>query len=373
MTWSSVDWTATEAVVGRIQDRIFRAAKIKRPRLEPDDEQSSCPVLRGLGSGNGARLPDWIGGLVSLAVVVVRARTNGAAGPRAAAALRRFSRYGAIFVAGIALTGLINTWHMLEGRLDLASSYDRVLFAKVALFTMMVTVAALNRYRLVPRSDALRSSPGISGSIVLHRDGAVHRSCGAARRERTRTDEPVLIATEGAHDAHLYWAPRAIGHTDEWERWHRRLRTTGLEVRPRCRRSNWHRPASTAAHGQPRRYRRLHGSDGNGLPGCTPSSAERVKTRRQDPVRDQSAEGPYRWPESHCARAIARHCFSDAPGLRPGRAGPSGDCLWHSGQRDPRRPQVAPCVRPIVRFVTEQGYKAAGSLHAEEVGRGQRR
>jgi hypothetical protein len=33
MTWSSVDWTATEAVVGRIQDRIFRAAKIKRQRL----------------------------------------------------------------------------------------------------------------------------------------------------------------------------------------------------------------------------------------------------------------------------------------------------------------------------------------------------
>src|SRR5215204_5057280 len=27
MTWSSVDWTATEAVVGRIQARIFRAAK----------------------------------------------------------------------------------------------------------------------------------------------------------------------------------------------------------------------------------------------------------------------------------------------------------------------------------------------------------
>src|SRR3954451_9624964 len=59
MTWSSVDWTATEAVVGRIQDRIFRAAKIKRPRLEPEDEQSSCPVLRGLGSGNGALLPDY--------------------------------------------------------------------------------------------------------------------------------------------------------------------------------------------------------------------------------------------------------------------------------------------------------------------------
>src|SRR3954467_13547864 len=62
MTWSDVDWAATEAVVGRIQDRIFRAAKIKRPRLEPDDEQSSCPVLRGLGSGNGARLPAFVYG-----------------------------------------------------------------------------------------------------------------------------------------------------------------------------------------------------------------------------------------------------------------------------------------------------------------------
>ena len=58
ITWSSVDWAATEAVVRRIQNRIFRAAKTKRQRLEPDDEQSSCPVLRGLGSGNGARLPD---------------------------------------------------------------------------------------------------------------------------------------------------------------------------------------------------------------------------------------------------------------------------------------------------------------------------
>jgi len=59
MRWSDVDWAAPEAVVGRIQDRIFRAAKIKRPRLEPDAEQSARPVLRGLGSGNGARLPDY--------------------------------------------------------------------------------------------------------------------------------------------------------------------------------------------------------------------------------------------------------------------------------------------------------------------------
>ena len=112
----------------------------------------------------------WIGGLVSLAVLVARARKNGAAEPRATAALRRFSRYGAIFVAGIALTGLMNTWHMLDGRLDLAGSYDRVLFAKVALFAMMVAVAALNRYRLVPRltrSDPALVFRALSFTIVI--------------------------------------------------------------------------------------------------------------------------------------------------------------------------------------------------------------
>src|SRR3982751_994701 len=52
MTWSSVDWTATEAVVGRIQNRIFRAAKTKRQRLEPDAEQSARPILRGALDSN---------------------------------------------------------------------------------------------------------------------------------------------------------------------------------------------------------------------------------------------------------------------------------------------------------------------------------
>src|SRR3954453_1782421 len=83
MTWSSVDWTATEAVVGRIQDRIFRAAKIKRPRLEPDDEQSSCPVLSGLGSGNGARLPDYAYGRTGVSAGYDGARARARRKPRA--------------------------------------------------------------------------------------------------------------------------------------------------------------------------------------------------------------------------------------------------------------------------------------------------
>src|SRR3954468_7696478 len=75
MTWSDVDWTATEAVVGRIQDRIFRAAQrrllhrwchhgitsgwdTERQRLEPDAEQSARPVLRGAPDSDVGRLPD---------------------------------------------------------------------------------------------------------------------------------------------------------------------------------------------------------------------------------------------------------------------------------------------------------------------------
>ena len=38
--------------------RTTRGSGTGRQRLEPDDEQSSRPVLRGLGLGNEARLPD---------------------------------------------------------------------------------------------------------------------------------------------------------------------------------------------------------------------------------------------------------------------------------------------------------------------------
>jgi copper resistance protein D len=112
----------------------------------------------------------WIGGLVPLAWLVFHASKNGNAASVAGTALRRFSRYGVVFVSGIALTGLINTWHMLDGRPNLTSSYDRVLVAKVALFVMMVTVAALNRYRLVNRlthSDPAPVFRALSRNIAI--------------------------------------------------------------------------------------------------------------------------------------------------------------------------------------------------------------
>ena len=63
MRWSDVDWTATEAVVGRIQDRIFRAAKMtKRRRLEPYAGGLARTVLRGLRLASALSSVAWDGG-----------------------------------------------------------------------------------------------------------------------------------------------------------------------------------------------------------------------------------------------------------------------------------------------------------------------
>src|SRR4051794_4394935 len=51
--WTTCNWYTGGVIMG-----TTRGSGARRPRLEPDDEQSSRPVLRGLGSGNGARLPD---------------------------------------------------------------------------------------------------------------------------------------------------------------------------------------------------------------------------------------------------------------------------------------------------------------------------
>src|SRR3954468_16633216 len=53
--------TCASCIDGAIINTTSRSG-IGRLRLEPDDGQSSRPVLRGLGCGNGARLPDYVFG-----------------------------------------------------------------------------------------------------------------------------------------------------------------------------------------------------------------------------------------------------------------------------------------------------------------------
>ena len=59
MTWSTVKWAVTKTAVQRIQERIFRAAKMtKRRRLEPYAGGLARTVLRGRGGSDAAPLPD---------------------------------------------------------------------------------------------------------------------------------------------------------------------------------------------------------------------------------------------------------------------------------------------------------------------------
>jgi copper resistance protein D len=108
----------------------------------------------------------WLGGLVPLTWVLGQARSpSGAAWISVARdALPRFSHMGYAAVGLLAATGAINTL-LLVGSVEalLGTSYGRLLSVKILLFSVMVVVALINRFRLLPR---LRREPSPSAPIA---------------------------------------------------------------------------------------------------------------------------------------------------------------------------------------------------------------
>lgn len=92
----------------------------------------------------------WAGGLLPLLMCMRMARK-----PRwrqaAIAAMMRFSRYGHLAVAAVIVTGVVNSLMILGWSWPLESGYVQLLLLKVALVAVMVTIALVNRYFLVPR------------------------------------------------------------------------------------------------------------------------------------------------------------------------------------------------------------------------------
>jgi putative copper resistance protein D len=93
----------------------------------------------------------WVGSLPPLLFSLPCLR-DAAVRREAGVALRRFSRLGHFAVAGIFVTGAVNTTIIL-GRLpiDLASPYQLLLDVKIAVVVAMTAIALFNRYLLVPR------------------------------------------------------------------------------------------------------------------------------------------------------------------------------------------------------------------------------
>ncbi len=115
----------------------------------------------------------WLGGLAPLGMLARRAWRS--SDPAASLALRlavgRFSlmAYGA--VALVAATGIVNSV-VLVGSVEalMSTDYGRLLLIKIALFLLLLAVAAINRLILVPRiagdDSGQRSAAALSGTIA---------------------------------------------------------------------------------------------------------------------------------------------------------------------------------------------------------------
>ena len=94
----------------------------------------------------------WIGGLTPLALLLTAAGADSAGLAAARTATLRFSALGIVSVATLVVSGLVNSWYLVGSIPALTTTdYGRLLLIKLALFSAMVAIAAINRSRLTPR------------------------------------------------------------------------------------------------------------------------------------------------------------------------------------------------------------------------------
>lgn len=115
----------------------------------------------------------WVGALVAFVVLATKAR---AFSPEAADLLGRtsngFARIGTVIVATLVVTGGVNYVLIVGPTVDglVTTAYGRLLLAKLALFVLMLALAAANRYRLSPRLErALKDGDPIEAVLALRR------------------------------------------------------------------------------------------------------------------------------------------------------------------------------------------------------------
>jgi putative copper export protein len=97
----------------------------------------------------------WLGSLPALGLLLA----NGSRVPPdlCAAATRRFSSFGLAIVAILLASGVINAWILTDGLAALTeTTYGRLLLLKIALFTAMAGLAAINRWYWTPQLPNVR-------------------------------------------------------------------------------------------------------------------------------------------------------------------------------------------------------------------------
>ena len=120
----------------------------------------------------------WIGALVPLAMLSADQRlAGGGAGSSACSTiLLRFSTVGVVLVLAILASGIANGVFRLASVHDLlATDYGYAILTKVFLFSLMVAVAAVNRWRLLPAiaADGERPLRALRRNILIEQTLAV--------------------------------------------------------------------------------------------------------------------------------------------------------------------------------------------------------
>lgn len=121
----------------------------------------------------------WIGGLLPLAMLFAAALADPAWLAAARTATRRFSVLGIASIGALLATGIVNSWFLVGSIPALfGTPYGQLLLLKIALFALMVTVAAINRQRLTPRLLAMAAP--IPALRALRRNALVETALGLA-------------------------------------------------------------------------------------------------------------------------------------------------------------------------------------------------
>ena len=111
----------------------------------------------------------WLGALAALTILLLRRTAPD--DPAIHRALHGFAGLGTLAVILLALTGLVNSWFLVGlariGDLG-ANLYGQLLIAKLVLFTLMLALAAGNRFRLTPVLGSVLAG-GEDPGQALHR------------------------------------------------------------------------------------------------------------------------------------------------------------------------------------------------------------
>ena len=125
----------------------------------------------------------WVGALIPLWLLLRAAGQDSLAIARTATL--RFSTLGIVAVATILATGSINTWYLVGSIPALVGTdYGRLLSVKIALFFVMVAVAAFNRLCLTPHlvqdgHPAATAAAAQQALRQLRRNAALEAAAGA--------------------------------------------------------------------------------------------------------------------------------------------------------------------------------------------------